>query len=397
MNRFTLAMFLVQAGATLADPVTARVERGRVHEEIQTQGELRAANTVNIHAPEMEEYFLTVKSVAENGTFVKKDDVVMEFEDNLYQLALKAALQEVDLKVAQRELARFQLDDERIRADLEIKRREIALSKAQTEVVRDQMIISPVELKKAELSVQLAQLELTQAKTMRQELDRKNAISMKVKDLEVDEAQRKVDQARASLAKIVVRAPRDGVIYKPFVRLNNEKGRVERNKVVRPGDKLLELPSAGGFEGQCFLPSADVRWIKPKDPATVLLAVKPQVPFKATVKRKDPYPMTRNERLGRDDAEGHLKEFEVVVAVDGSDAVFRAGLTFTAAIDVTLADDALYVPRAAVHTDESRKSWVQVYTAGHTVKTPVELGAAGYAYAVIESGLSVGQSVLISE
>ena len=397
MRLLTICLLLGALGHARADPVTARVERGRCHEEIQCQGELRAANTVNIHAPEMEEHYLTVKSALENGTPVKKGDVVLEFEDNLYQLALHSAQQEVELKNAQRELTRFQLDDELIRGDLEIKRREIGVAKAETEIVRDQTITSPVEQKKAQLSVQLAQLEVAQAKAARRELDEKRKISLKVKDLEVDESQRKVDDARASLEKIVVRAPRDGVIYKPFVRLNNEKGRVERNKVVRPGDKLLELPSAGQFEGQCYLPGADVRWIKPCDLVTVALGVKPQTPFRATVLRKDPYPMTRNERLGRDDPEGHLKEFEVVIALDGVDPLFRAGLTFTATVDVTLAANALYVPRAAVHTEADRTSWVRVQSATGAVKTPVQLGASGFAYAVIESGLSEGQVVLIGD
>lgn len=392
-----LVVFLALASACIADPVTAKARRGRCHETVQAQGELRAASTVSIHAPEMEEHYLTVKSVLDNGTAVRKGDVVMEFDDNLYQLALKAAQQEVALKQAQRELTRFQLDDELIRADLEIKRREIAVAKAETEIVRDQTITSPVEQKKAQLSVQLAQLEVSQAKALRAELDKKKLISLKVKDLEVAEAQRKVDDAKRSLEKIVVRAPRDGVIYKPFVRLNNEKGRVERNKVVRPGDKLLELPSSGGFEGQCYLPGADVRWIKPGDAAAVALTVHPQTPFAAKVVRKDPYPMTRNERLGRDDAEGHLKEFEVVIALDGSDPAFRAGLTFTASIDVTLAEDAVYVPRAAVHTDADRSTWVQVEANGRTARVPVTMGAAGYAWAVIEKGLSEGQSVVIGD
>lgn len=381
--------------ASAADGFTVKVKKGRCHEEVLCQGELRSASTVNIHAPEMEEYYLTVKSVLDNGSPVKKGDVVLEFEDNLYQLALKAASQDLLLRKAQRDLTRFQLDDERIKNDIEIKRKEIAVAKAQTEVVRDSNIISQVEIKKAELSVELARLELRQARANRQEFEKKSAISLKVKDLEVDEAQRKVDKANESLRKIVVRAPKDGVIYKPFVRLNNEKGRVERNKVVRPGDKLLEIPSFERFEGLCHLPSADVRLVNAGDTAAVRLTVKPQVAFKGKVLRKDPYPMTRNERLGRDDPEGHLKEFEVVIAMEGTDPAFRPGSTFFAAIDTTLCESGLYLPRAAIHTNESGHAFVEKATPAGLTRTPVTVGTSGFSYAVIQSGLTEGETVVL--
>jgi multidrug efflux pump subunit AcrA (membrane-fusion protein) len=374
---------------------TVSVKKGRCREEIVAQGELRAANTVNIHAPEMEEHYLSVKSVLESGAAVKKGDVVMEMDDALYQLALKAASQELDLRRAQRELARFQLDDELIKNELEIKRKEVSVAKAEAEVVRDATIVSPVERRKAELSVELAQLELAQAKTNRVELGKKRDASLKVKDLEVAEAQRKVDQTRESLVKIVVRAPKDGVIYKPFVRLNNEKGRVERNKVVRPGDKLLEIPSFDRFEGVCYLSAADMRFVRPGDPVSVRLAVKPQQPVTGRVLRKDPYPMTRNERLGRDDAEGHLKEFEMVIEVQGTDDAFRPGSTFTATISATLADDALFVPQAAVHADASGSASVFTPAASGPVRVPVTVGPTGFTWAVIQSGLTAGQTVLL--
>jgi biotin carboxyl carrier protein len=393
MKHLVIASLLASA-ALAGDGFTVPVRTGDCREQVLAQGELRAASTASIHAPEMEESYLTVKSVAENGAAVKAGDVVLEFDDVLYQLALKAATQDVALKKAQRDLTKFQLDDERIKSDIEIKRKEIALAKAQAEVVRDTTIVSQVDMKKAELSVELAQLELAQARSARQEFEKKYAISLKVKELELDEAQRKLDHATKCLEKIVVRAPKDGVVYKPFVRLNNEKGRVERNKVVRPGDKLLEIPNFDKFEGVVNLPAADVRFVQTGDPVTLRLTMKPDRTFKGTILRKDPYPMTRNERLGRDDAEGHLKEFEVVIALDARDPAFRPGATFTATVDVTLAKNAVFVPAAAVHT-EAGKTFVYTPVPGGPARTPVTVGAAGYSFAVITAGLSAGQSVLL--
>lgn len=78
--------------------------------------------------------------------------------------------------------------------------------------------------------VKNAQLELDQAKKARQEFQEENRVGLGVKELQVKEALSKVAKQKEKIAKFVIKAPKAGIIFKPFVRLNNEMGRVEKKQ-----------------------------------------------------------------------------------------------------------------------------------------------------------------------
>jgi HlyD family secretion protein len=375
------------------DGFTIRVEKGACHETYTCQGELRARRSINIQAPEVPERYLTVKSVLEDGTRVRKGDVLLTLDDALYQLALEAARQELELKKAELERTRFELEEERASLDLEVERKRIAVGKAQAEVVPDSTIVSDVDLKKARLSVKLAQVELDQAVKARGEFAEKFKVKIRVKQLQAEGSAREFDKVKKKIDLTVVKAPEDGVVYKPFVQLNNEKGRVERNRVVRPGDKLLELPSFDAFRGVLHVAASDIGILRVGDPAMVRLSVLADREFPARVSRIDPYPMTRNERLGRTDPEGHLKEFEVGIDLLQTHSSMRPGLTFTTRVTTLLDADAVRVPRAAIQHGSSGEPWIYVRTATGLEKRPIALGRIGLIHAAVTKGLATGDLV----
>lgn len=387
------ALALSGLAAVADDGFATQVTRGRCTETYSAQGELRAKHSVNIQAPEVEERYLTIKSVAEDGTRVKKGDVLLTLDDSLYQLAQEVARQDLELKKAELERTQFELGEEKATLELEVERKRIAVGKAQAEVVPDSTLVSEVDLKKARLSVKLAQVELDQALKTRSEFTQKYEVKMKVKRLQVEGAARELEKVKKKIGVTIVRAPTDGVVYKPFVQLNNEKGRVDRNRVVRPGDKLLELPSFDSFRAVLHVPAAEVAILKVDDRALVSLSIAPDRAYKARVARIDAYPMTRNERLGRSDPEGHIKEFEVWVDLDESDPTMRPGLTVTAVATTVLATDAIRLPRAALQLDAAGSAWVQVRTPAGLSRRSVTLGRVGLIHAAVTRGLEAGDRV----
>jgi len=394
-----LLLILARTSTSVAaadDELVVTVSRGDCCETLLFQGELRARDTVDIHAPEIRDYYLTVKDVLDDGTRVEQGDVVVRFDDTRYQQELESARQDLELRKADLEQTRFRFGDERIDLNLDVKRKSIAVEKARTEVVRDAVLISNVELQKAELSLKLAELELEQARKNSTEFAAKEAVGLRVQTLKVDEARRKVEEHETNIRNAVIKAPRDGVIYKPFVRLNNEKGRVEAGKVVNPGDKLLEIPSFEHFDGTVYVPSMDVAHLTVGDPVTLRLTVCPERQFTGKVIEKDAYAMTRNERLGRDDPDGHLKEFKVVIAVDETSPVFRPGLTFAAEVRTTLARDCLYLPRAALFAAADGRLQAYRREAAGCRPVDVTVGARGYTYAQVTAGLAAGDVVLLN-
>ncbi|MFZ2956215.1 MAG: HlyD family efflux transporter periplasmic adaptor subunit [Candidatus Ozemobacteraceae bacterium] len=332
-------------GPTFAVPVRT----GDCVEIFTYRGELEACESVNIHAPDLREAnLMTIRNVLEDGTVVKNGDIIVEMDDGTFQIALEAAKQELDLAQAEMERIRFELANEAIDLDLNIQRQELDLEKSRVMVVEGSVVISRIDLQKAKLSVELAKLELEQAKKTRVEFDKKKDATLKVQELQVVAAKRKIDLQTENIEKSKVKAPRDGIVYKPFVRMNNEMGRIEPNKVVRPGDKLLELPNMDNFQGVVYIPSPDYSYIHVGEPATVTLCVRPGQPFSGRVLSRDLYPVSRNERLGRNDPEGYLKEYKVVIAMTASSSEFRPGMTFQADLGSMIASACLYIPRIAV-------------------------------------------------
>lgn len=382
--------------ARAADGITVPVREGSCREVFVAQGEIEACESVNIHAPELQDTRLvTIKSVLEDGTRVKAGDVVVELEDAEFRRSLEAATNDAEVAEAELEKARFEAKNEAIDLELAVRRKELELEKARAMVIEDAVAFSKIERDKARLGVQLEELELKYAREALAEFQQKRDATLKVKELQLDQSRRKIRVQEENIARSVIRAPAAGIVYKPFIRLNNEMGRIEANKVVRTGDKLLELPSLDRFRGVVFVPAVDYPFLRVGDPASLTLTVQPDKPSRAVLSVKEPYPVSRNERLGRSDPEGFLKEYKVTLEIPETDPIFRPGLSFRAEIEVSVATSCIFIPRAALDEAQADRATVRVRSGMGTQSRNVTTGRKGVSFIEVTSGLRPGEEVCI--
>ncbi len=379
------------------DGIFVPVKFGDCLESTVYFGEVQTKDTTNIHAPEMKnEYYLTVKEVLEDGCSVKKGDLILEFDSSSFQKELESAKNDLEVAKAEYEKTNFDLKNRLIELDLAIQRKELELAKAKVMVVENSNIISKIDLEKSKLNVKMAQMELKQANNSRMEFEKEKEVALVVKKLQVKEAEKKMEDQRTKIASSKVLSPRDGIIFKPFVRLNNEKGKVEKNKVVSPGDKLLEIPNLDNFQGTIYINPSDSKFVKIGDQVDLYLTAQPDKKLKAVVGIKDNYPVTRNERLGRNDPEGTLEENKVVIDILDHDEILRPGMSFKAEIKSIIASQCLYIPVIAVEKDENDKPFVWVKNrTGEPEKKSVVIGASGISFIEIVSGLNKDDMVQI--
>jgi multidrug efflux pump subunit AcrA (membrane-fusion protein) len=350
-------------------------------------GELKAKTSEAIHAPELSGVeFLTVDTVLADGTEVKKGDVVLSFVKGPLEDELRA--KETDLAVAEAEMekSRLDLERERIELELDVKRKNMAVQRAQLYVVEGVNLISALELAKYKLDVSKAEIELDLARQALRNFGSKRASALEVQRLKVESEQRQVDEKRENLGHMEVKAPADGVLYGPYTRLNWVRGKVAEGSVCRPGDKLLEIPDLGAYEAQVFVRQRDSALIKVDSVGTVYPTATGAKSFKGKVVKKEDFATTRNERMGTESADGSLKEIQVVMAIEGLDQAMRPGGTLRANISATLVEDALRIPIAAV--DESSGEPVVTLEGGTTRK--VELGESTTTHVQVLSGLEEG-------
>lgn len=395
--------FLVMIGLPLisgcgethgAAPLVVRVKKGDLLFSGSYYGELVARKSVSIFTPQLSDTFsVTVDTVLEDGTPVKKGDTVLSFVKGPIEDELRS--EKADLLVAEAELRREKerLAKEKIDLTLEVERRQMAVNRAELEVVEGVNFISPLELKKAKLDLAKAQVELKLAQKALAAFAQKEEAAMQVQRLKVQAIQTKVNDKIKQIELLDVKAPIDGVIYGPYTQLNYVPGKVASGSVARPGDKLLEIPDLRAFDAKLFIRQRDATLINVGDSALIFVTVLPDRAINAKVVRKETFASTRNERLGTKNPAGNLKEIAVSVELEETIPELRPGGTVRADIQSTIARQALLLPLAALR--EEKKVYFVLTAEG--IKKEVKLGKSSLTQVEILGGLHEGDEVQLKQ
>lgn len=373
-------------------PITFKVERQKLVFSRSFYGELVARKSIAIYTPELSGvYQLTIESLKDDGTRIKKGDVVLEFSTGLLEDELQDF--EAQLAVAKAELHRLSetLDRERIELTLAVRRAVLGVERARLNVISGVNLISKLDLEKAKIELKQAQLALSLAKQAVRTFAKKRHAALEVERLKAAAILEKAKEKRQQMAAAKVKAPADGVLYAPYTRLNWVRGKVAPGSVTRPGDKILEIPDLSSFDVALFVRQRDATLLRVGDIAAVYPTVLPSQRIEAKVVKKEPFATTRNERLGMREPSGNLKEVKVLLRLARSFPELRPGGTVRADVDTLIADNVPVVPLVALK--EGEKGYTAQLLTGRRVD--VRIGRVTSTHAEVLGGLSVGDAVLL--
>ncbi len=393
-----LATLLV-AGCAQGEDANARptikAERGALEFVGVYHGELSAAESVDVHVPEIPQtYQVTVDSVLEDGARVEKDDVLLTFVKETLELDLRDDAEKLEVAKAERRKVLQGLEKERIDLSLEVQRKELALERAKLQVVEGVNLISKLELDKAKLDVQKAELELQLAQKALKTFQKKKATALKIEDLKIAAAERSVQERESGLELIEIRAPVSGVVYAPYTRLNWQRTKVAPGVVARPGDKILEIPDLSKYHVSVYVRQRDAALLDEGDEAIIQPLIMPERQIKGRVIKKEEFATTRNERLGTETAAGGLKEYLVKVEMDEAPEALRPGNSAQVSITSTLEEDALLLPVMYVERVQGDEDVWQVELASGE-KRRIKLGRTNLTHVQILEGLEQGDEVVL--
>jgi multidrug resistance efflux pump len=353
-------------------------------------GEIEAAESHPIYVPEFRNTWqITVQSVVADGTVVKKGDRVLSFAMQTFEEDLREKESELAVAEAQLRKVHEQNEDERINRSLAVQRSQMYVELAKLNVVEGVNLVSKLDLEKARVELQRAELQLELDRKEVSAFEKKRAAAMEVERLRVTSAAEKVKEIKSQLEKMHVVAPADGILYAPYTRLNWMMAKVAPGKVVRPGDKILEIPELDQFKANVYVRQRDAGLVKVGDEATVVATMFPDAPLKGKVLSKDEFATTRNERTGATGAQGTLKEIRVVLELDHGQQALRPGGTVRADVNTVLAKDVLMVPLAALK--EEKGGHYGTLRDGKKVK--VKVGQTSPTHAEVLDGLSSGDEL----
>lgn len=151
------------------------------------------------------------------------------------------------------------------------------------------------------------------------------------------------------------------------------------------GSGFMELADTGKLQVDADFTEADTTKLKIGQQATVTFAALTGTTASGTVTAIDMSPTTTN----------NVVQYGVTIALKNRPADVRIGQTATVQVIVSKADNALYVPSAAVRT-AGGQSTVTVMRNGKQVTQPVRLGVTGDQGTEITSGLTEGERVVLT-
>ncbi len=372
--------------------ITVEAVRGDLTFESSYYGELEARHSHPILAPEFRGVWqVTIASVVPDGTPVKKGEVVLSFAKDSFAEDLRDREAELAVAQASHDKVKEELTDEAIGRQISIKRAEMDVELARLKQVAGVNLISKLDLEKAQVELQRAELQLELKKKELASFQRKRGATLEVERLKVVAAQEKVDDTKAQLAAVDVKAPADGVLYAPYTRIMWQMNKAAPGVVTRPGDKILEIPELDAFNVVMYVRQRDASMIKVGDVAKVVPTVLPDKVITGTVVTKEEFSTTRNARMNTSTEEGNLKEVRVVLELENLDLPLRPGGTVRAELSTTLKKDILRVPLAALK--EGSGGYTAKRADGTEVK--VKIGQTSTTYAEVLDGLDAGDVLLV--
>lgn len=409
-----------ERGATVLDIVTegSRVKKGDllitldssdfedalVAEEITLQN----AKTTLISAQEslavgenqaksdLEQANLTLKFAEEDLEKYVEGDYLNQVTDANAQIAVK---EEALVQAEQKLKGSMRLFEDKYISETELKRDKLAKSRAQLEVdlAKNQLKL----LKDFTYKRQMTQLnsDVWQAEMALERAVRKakaDVVLLKAALLEaqstLERQEGKVNKLKENIANTKVYAPADGmVVYASSQRQRfGSSEPLDVGQQVRERQELIHLPTSDKVKAEIKVHESSMQKIEVGLPAAVMVDALGEKTFVGQVEKIAMLPDAQMVWLNPD-----LKVYTTEIHLDGGGNGLRTGMSCRASIVVEEYEDVVFIPVQCVVRIGDQPT-VYVVNGGKSEARKVEIGLDNNRMVHIESGVEVGEKVLLA-
>jgi HlyD family secretion protein len=297
-----------------------------------------------------------------------------------------------DLEWSERLAEKGFLENTQLEADrLAQKRGEIQLAQKERALALLEEHEHPRRLQELDADVEETKRELDRVKLQAAAkiVDYEAEVRTSLAQLELE--REKLAKLDAQLAKAKMYAPRSGmVVY--FVESDRWGGGepLQEGSEVRERQEIITIPSAGNMVAQASLHESVLESVRVGMPCLVTVDAVPEKSFPARVKFKALLPDQVSRWMNPD-----LRVYRAQVELLASDERLRPGMSCSVEIIVNELADTLFVPLQAVYLDLGKPVCFVSKPGGWDLRS-IEPGANDGKWVVVTSGLSEGESVLLS-
>ena len=249
---------------------------------IRVTGIIQAVRSTELRVPEVEGNGgnVTLTRLVLNGSRVKRGDVVAEFDaTSEIRLAREAAAKFDDLS--------HQVDQKRAEHANNVEKRTSELRQAEADLkkagieIRKGPILSDIDQAKNKAKLEDAQAHVASLQRSGEAHDRAELAEARVLELQRDRQKIAVDRSEKNSARLVLRAPLDGMVALENVFRNNSMGHAQEGDQLWPGSLLIRLFDPSQMQVEVSISEADRAALSPGTKATVHLDAFPAAVFSA--------------------------------------------------------------------------------------------------------------------
>jgi len=346
-----LALALAACGRARARPAaseaarTQAVRRGDIVDRQFLTGEIRASSAEGLATPRTESWQLVIRWLADDGATVKAGDKVIEFDNSAFtaQLAEKhLAMLEAEMTLrGARDLGAVAIASKQT----ELRQQQIALDKATVHAGVPADLLAGRDAQERQLAHKRAEVAVDKATHELAALREQTALEERVQQIELDKARTAIAVAESTIARLVMTAPRDGmVVFEDHPWLGRK---IRVGDTVQPGMTLVSLPDmTQPMAVRAELSDVDDGRIAAGMAATCTLDAYPGDPTPCTVARITPVARSKGESSLR-------RTFAVDLDLGSTDpARMRPGMSVKVELRPRAVTGATVVPRGAIVAPE---------------------------------------------
>jgi HlyD family secretion protein len=307
---------------------------------VPAKGELKGFQTVPLLGPRVRRRSLTIAWLIEEGSLVKKGEVVVQFDESEAQLALE----ESDTEFSSYRYL-IEQTEETARGEMEVlvldqEAAEVELTFANQQIRKDEDIFSRWEIQESLMSAAFAEFKKETTSEKGELQAHVTDSDLKIIDIDKRKAAIEIEEARDTLNKMVLIAPADGVvIYKRYGITSLEVG-----GTVYGGMTIMEIASTSQFRAIVQVLEKDSSGVEPGKTVKLTLDAFPDMEFSGKVEKVARIAKQTN----RDDPRKYL-ECDVLLEVPIEMMTrLKPGMRVVSEIEVHRTDGGLILPKSAI-------------------------------------------------
>jgi len=389
------AFFFLGCTKNKQNVITYDLKHSDYIEAIEAFGTIEAVNNVIIAAPRIYiSNFLTVAHLVEDGSNVKKGDIVC---------ILDAPELIANFESVKTDLENMEADMKKLEADNSM---QLSLLEAQVETNKAQMAISTldsIEIKFApQVKKRLLELEFEKANVEKKKLQKKFDAQKRIDIAELTQMnsrimmlKNRIQVLQDQINSLKIIAPCDGIVMQIEGRTFNITGgstlggKIKEGSSVFSDMSLLQIPDIKEMQVSVEVPEVDFKRIKEEQ--KVLIRVESASNLITTGKIKRKTLAGKNEQ-----EETAIRTYEVIISVDSCHSLMKPGLSASCRIIVDQLKDTIVVPAAAIFLKDSLKI-VYVAEGEKFIPVTVETGFSNSSRSVITKGLAGNETITLIE